>query len=565
MYELPDELIEFIAVLAGARGFSRLSQVCRRFYRVLSRAEGMVPSKCRSWRIAQEIVSAEDRLFMILGPGGCGKSFTIGKLAKLCRRRDVSLALTASTGIAAYGLGGITIHSFAGLNMALLRMTPESLRVHLFDGEKPRPIPGAARWRDTDILVVDEVSMLSDRLLEMLELCARSARGIDAPFGGIKLVLVGDFYQLPPVGGRSVRGHPLLVGARIFELSKPIRQIQDPEFFQLLSRLRLGNITLRDIANLNSRVGKEFPPELEPTKIYFANLEVDSENQRRFAAIEEPVQVSQVSTCSYWQKIAGPVGFSYVPGTPDEGQLHRGNRFQARTCPKLLEFKNGAQYVLTKNLSVKRGLVNGSRCCYRDGTLRFASGEELPLDEHLLSSFTCALGNPGNMILRVDNQFPLRLGYATTVHSCQGMTLDCASVNLNGPKRYQMVYVALSRVRTLDSLFLGAALPLKKFKIVSEKLKLRLRLRLRLRLGLSLNPVLTETAKPPEMPKKIRLIKKSYISTSAPAVDALPQKWAKIRLRRSLGSPDRNPGIPAVFPLAKRNKIRLRSVPAKCT
>ncbi|MHB1952566.1 MAG: AAA family ATPase [Sulfobacillus sp.] len=446
-------------------------------HRVLSRARGLVPAKCRSYQIAHEVLRGPDKVCMLLGPGGCGKSYTVRKLAKLCRRARTAVALTATTGVAAFNLGtketcGTTVHSFSGLSLGCLRMSPVELREHLV--EKSRPVPGARNWRSTEVLVVDEVSMLTDRLLETLDFCARSARGVEEPFGGVRVLFVGDFRQLPPVGGRSVERHPLLRRAKSFLLDRPVRQLEDVDFFGLLSRMRLARLTEKDVSDLDSRLAARCREDLEPTKIYFANAAVEAENQRRFSEIDAPVVQSSQSTASFWERVPAAAGGSvYIPGFPDPRQQALADKFQSRSCPNLLEFKQGAQYVLTRNLDVKAGLANGSRCCFRDGELWFLSGKSVPVDDSQLRTFFYPLG--GRLYVKSE-QFPLRLGYATTVHSCQGMTLDCAEVDLQGQKDPRIVYVALSRVRSLSGLFLKKRLPVDKFNLVAP-VKVRVRVK----------------------------------------------------------------------------------------
>jgi ATP-dependent DNA helicase PIF1 len=313
--------------------------------------------------------------------------------AGLCPEEN--LFVTASTGIAAVQIGGSTVHSFAGI----------------FDGGAPvsalvaavrRNGPACARWRDCRLLVVDETSMVSADLLEKLEALARAARGRPDGhvFGGIQLLLLGDFLQLPPVSPAQFAFESPVwdrLGLATVKLTRVFRQ-RDPAFVALLAELRVGHVGEETMRRLGARVGAVPPPHVVPTKLRGTNREVDEEN-----------------TVAY--RRLGSEKRDYP--AQDEGTDARELAALRRNCPapQTVSLRLGASVLLLKNVDVAAGLVNGSQgtvvAFEEDGPrVRFGGSASVtrvvrPMD------WTVDVG--GSVVAR-RRQVPLRLAYAITIH-----------------------------------------------------------------------------------------------------------------------------------------------------
>ena len=310
-----------------------------------------------------------DRTTARAGAAGTGKTHLLTRLVRALRRREGlpgAVAVTASTGAAACLVGGVTLHSFAGVGLARASAAELAARVERSQG-------ASARWRAARVLVVDEVSMVDAGLFDKLDAVARRVRGDGAPFGGLQLVLCGDFFQLPPVpeAGGAVAFAFESAGwraavRRTYTLTTAFRQA-DAAFVGMLNELRLGRVSDATAAALRARApargmsepdgwgspgaggaggaggggGRATPatPALRPTRLFAVNRLVDALNERELCAL--PGDAEEYAAAD--------------SGAPDLiDQLDRGC-----PAPRCLRLKVGAQVVLLRNLSVRRGLVNG--------------------------------------------------------------------------------------------------------------------------------------------------------------------------------------------------------------
>lgn len=371
-------------------------------------------------------------------------------MQELIRRcPECSTFVTALTGIAATHLPrGTTLHSFAGVGLA--KGSREDCLQHVQRSSKAR-----SNWQKVQVLIVDEASMMSKALFEKLEFVARKMKGKDQlPFGGVTLVLCGDFFQLPPVsrGGataddarfcfeseawgrclRAATGGP----ENTFSLNEVFRQ-KDGRLLQLLSEVRHNSLTqqgLRTLEDLRRELGVQ--DGVEPTKLYPANARVDAVNRQKLAALEGGP--GREATFEAADTI--PEGY-YVP-TEKLDEMFK--------LPRRVELKVGAQVVLLRNSS--QTLVNGSRgvvvSLSPDPEVRFLSGETKVVGREK-EEFDVM--GPGGVRQAVRHQVPLRLSWAMTIHKSQGMSIDLLEVDLRDVFEAGQAYVALSRARTLEGL-----------------------------------------------------------------------------------------------------------------
>lgn len=369
------------------------------------------------------------RNVLVTGSAGTGKSTL---LKHLDERMEGKLPVCASTGIAAVQVGGLTLHSWAGLGLA--DQSAEDTAANM---------GGAARKRikAAKILAIDEISMIDAKLFDMLDTVFQTIRNKRLPFGGVQLVLFGDFLQLPPVSKSGWSGFAFESrawgSARIETrvLRKVWRQA-DQVFVDILNELRIGDPDGVAEALLRTRLNPDDPaPEIRAVEIHTHNKAVDEENERQLRALVGPI-------------ITHKAGSS---GDPYKQKALRKNCL----APEELRLRKGAQVMLLWNVAPLEGLANGSIGVIESfakgtnfPTVKFSNGERREIG---LKRWQTKVGDD---VLAEYVQVPLRLAYAVTVHKSQGMTLDKIRVHLRRSFEHGQAYVALSRARTLEGLFI---------------------------------------------------------------------------------------------------------------
>ncbi|XP_066930570.1 ATP-dependent DNA helicase PIF1-like [Clytia hemisphaerica] len=393
----------------------------------------------------------------ITGSAGVGKSFLLKKIIDSLPKKKVYV--TASTGVAACNIGGSTLHSFAGIGLGdkPAKEYGDQILYKRYKGEVKD------RWERCQVLIIDEISMIDGFLFEKIEEVARIVRQNYAPFGGIQLVLCGDFLQLPPVKCDRFAFetdawknciHKTVV------LDKVFRQ-KELGFVSLLNRLRVGSYTKLDIEVLQKCNKTLFPNDgIKPTCLFPLRSTCDRVNQtelNKLPGITQTFDAYDFANNEYYKK-----------------QLETTARF-----PKKLVLKVGAQVMLLSNKDVRGGLVNGARGVVinffdrkNPANEMFDEEEESGCDEVLpvvrFANNTEILINAeqntilqGGKTMAYRSQIPLQLAWAVSVHKSQGVTLDRVEIDLAKAFEHGQSYVALSRVTSLDGLLLRAFDPKK--------------------------------------------------------------------------------------------------------
>lgn len=370
----------------------------------------------------------------LTGPAGSGKTYVLNQFIKLAKHQGKHVSVTATTGLAASHLGGSTIHSWSGIGVR------DEIGAHFVDGlsKSRREI-----IEKTDILILDEISMMHDFRLDMVDAIARMVRRQpDIAFGGIQVIMSGDFFQLPPVNrADSIEGRFVVFSKAWADLDPVVcyleeqhRQEEDDVLSGILDAMRGRDIRRSHAEALLERAGKVPPAGSIYTELHTVNVDVDSQNQAKLEQLEGDEMI-------YGQTTTGSA--NYVES------LQR-----SVLAPAELRLKRGALVMAVKN-SLDRKYANGSLGTIVD----FDPATDYPIVEFLngrevtMQPDTWELRD-GDKKRASITQIPLRLAWAITIHKSQGMTLDAALIDLRRAFVAGMGYVALSRVRSLNNLYL---------------------------------------------------------------------------------------------------------------
>lgn len=366
------------------------------------------------------------------GSAGSGKTYVLNQYIAYLREHDIPVAITASTGIAATHMGGITIHGWAGIGIRDeltdydLEMMEEKQYLH-------------KRFEKARVLIIDEVSMLHAHRLDMVNRVCKHFRRSEKPFGGLQVILSGDFFQLPPITRRTENEDPdhsdiitrslswAEMQPAICYLTEQHRQ-EDDDFTQILNAIRSGNQESFTYEKLHERMHAELSPEIRPTKLYTHNVDVDGINAGELAGL-------------------GGQTYTFLMEGTGSPMLLEGLK-KSCLAHDVLQLKVGAEVMFIKN-NFEYGYVNGTRgrvVSFRDQTpvVKLYNGKEIDVFEE-----TWAIEENGKIKASI-TQLPLRHAWAITIHKSQGMSLDAAEIDLSKSFTYGMGYVALSRVRTLS-------------------------------------------------------------------------------------------------------------------
>jgi ATP-dependent DNA helicase PIF1 len=377
----------------------------------------------------------------VTGGAGSGKSYLLNFLKR--NYGGAGLAITASTGIAAVNIGGSTIHSWAGIGLA--NMPIDQIVENIFSGKFSRI---RRRIKQARALAIDEISMISAEVFEILDQVFRRVRENNAPMGGIQILLFGDFLQLPPINRNSGNFNFCFdsetwkkLNLEVFVLEEIFRQ-SDKKFIKILNNLRFGKLDESDREALESRLNaKDNNQAIKPTILTTHNVKVEKINSEELKKIP------------YEEKSFEAQYF----GVPERIEFLKKNCLAQQS----LKLKVGAQVMMIKNTYQKEGIINGSLGIVRNFSpkkfyplVEFANGKILTIapEEWVIEKY-----DEEKKIVTMEagtNQIPLILAWAMTIHKSQGLTLDKISCDLSDVFSPGQAYVALSRARTLEGIFI---------------------------------------------------------------------------------------------------------------
>jgi ATP-dependent DNA helicase PIF1 len=399
----------------------------------------------------------------ITGPGGAGKSALIRMINQDAYKKFKDIHITAMTGCASILLNckAKTLHSWAGIGLA--NGTTEYFINKIRKNKFLKAI-----WKATEVLVVDEVSMLSLKLFEMLNAIGKGVRGNSRPFGGIQVIFSGDFFQLPPVGDKddpdtqrfcfeSEEWEEVFPRNCQIQLVKIFRQT-DEIYSAILNQIREGKIKRRSNDLLLEYVGREFDPKLiaEPTKLYPTKNKVEQINVSKMTSLsgeEKEYKIKYIKDL----EMTKTDKIKRLEFTDKDIQVELDFLAGNLMCEKEMKIKIGAQVMCIINIKSECGdvlICNGSQgivqgYCEVTGCpkVKFNNGIERIMTRHVWESDKI----PGIGV----SQIPLILSWALTIHKSQGATLDAAEIDVgSGIFECGQTYVALSRVKSLEGLYL---------------------------------------------------------------------------------------------------------------
>ena len=384
-------------------------------------------------RDALTIMKMGNNVFLT-GGAGSGKTYVLNAYIKYLKEHDVEVAITASTGIAATHMGGMTIHAWSGMG----------IRDFISDYDIDQMEEKKYLWDRYDkvkVLIIDEISMLSGGFLDNLDrICRSFKRNSEAAFGGIQVILCGDLFQLPPIS-RNEASSGLVIDSLAWKNSNFVvcyiteqHRQDDSRFTEILNAVRTNSLSDEHFEILESRM-REFDDDFfaSMTKLFTHNSDVDAINNRALIQIDEEEH----------EYLMTAKGKSNLIETLKKSCL----------APEKLILKIGTEVMFVKN-NYDKGYVNGTRGIVIDfdeldqPIIELRNGDKVAV-----GTDTWGIDDEGKVLASI-TQMPLRHAWAITVHKSQGMSLDEAVIDLSRSFTYGMGYVALSRVRRLEGLHL---------------------------------------------------------------------------------------------------------------
>jgi len=422
---------------------------------------------------AFEKFKRNENLF-ITGPGGTGKTKLIKHLVQYARDIKRRLQVCALTGCAAVLLNcnARTIHSWSGIKLA--------------KGDRDRIVQSVIKnkrsvktWKSVDVLIIDEISMMSKKIFDILDELGKRCRNSTLPFGGIQMIFTGDFFQLPPVGNEDDEDSDKFCfeSALWSQTFRPENHIQlttifrqkDPQFIHILSQIRKGKLNKDSADVLRKHLNRPYDATgFIPTKLFPIRSKVDYVNSMMFSKINEDeyeFEHSVIDNCKTYsdsgKAIPTDVLLKGMRITQQEKEYEIENILNNSPCSRILRLKKGASVLCTVNLDMDNEICNGSQGIILDifdkeeatiVVVKFSNGHVKHIGPHVWQSEefpTIAI-----------KQYPLCLAWALTIHKIQGATLALAEIDIGDSVfEYGQTYVALSRVQSLDGLYLSAFKP----------------------------------------------------------------------------------------------------------
>lgn len=403
----------------------------------------------------------------ITGPGGCGKSELIRIIVKDAAQTHKTCNVCALTGCACILLqcNAKTLHSWAGIGLGNGDIEKMAIDISLNKFKRKN-------WKNVDILIIDEVSMMSYKLFHALNNIAKKCRSSNKYFGGIQLIFSGDFHQLAPVGDinepdtcrycfESELWNEIFINQINFD---SIFRQTDQQYIKILTQIRCGKISKSTVNILQSYVGRTYDTSsiIKPTIISPTRAKVDAINKREMSLISSEINTfrKERCVCDVTDKYGNIITSDKDIVTENEKNFEYEFLTKNITCDDIIQLKKGAQVMCIANIDMDNDICNGSQGIVEDFTVsglpivKFNNNITRTISQHTWQS---------ERIKTIGvKQIPLILSWAITIHKSQGATLDRAEIDIgNDIFACGQTYVALSRVQSLDGLYLTSFNPSK--------------------------------------------------------------------------------------------------------
>lgn len=416
----------------------------------------------------------------ITGPGGTGKTTLIRHLIEAAKEEKRAIQVCALTGCAAVLLncGARTIHSWSGIKLA--RGDPIKIIDTVLKSKRI-----LKNWKSAKVLIIDEVSMMSKKIFEILNEIGKRARLSRLPFGGIQVICTGDFFQLPPVGNNmddpgtedfcfeSNEWSQIFKPENHILLTTIFRQ-RDQDYIEILNEIRTGQLSKGSCTILEKYLGRTYVNKdntvFIPTKIFPTRVKADYVNTMMFKTLDEDEYHFEFTIKTDCKTMLDS-GKIFTPEqtlrcermTQLEREYELENLKNNTSCEQLLKLKKGASILCRVNIDIESGICNGSqgiitRIEERGPStiieVKFTNGLTRIIEPHWWQSeeYPCI----------AIKQYPISLAWAMTIHKIQGATLSMAEIDIGSAIfEYGQTYVALSRIQSLDGLYLSAFNPQK--------------------------------------------------------------------------------------------------------
>ncbi len=382
--------------------------------------------------VALSILKSGANVFLT-GSAGTGKTYVLNQYIQYLKDRKVAVAITASTGIASTHIGGLTIHSWAGIGVKDTLSSKDLAKMKTRKYLKKKI--GKAK-----VLIIDEISMLHKNQLNLVDTVLQYFNDSNEPFGDLQVVFCGDFFQLPPIGNRNevskdkfafMADSWVEAGLSVCYLTKQYRQ-NDDKLNTILNEIRANTIT-QDSLNLLQSANKELK-DVVPTKLYTHNVDVDRINNQ------------------FLEELPGKYRFFKATTKGDKSLVAVLKK--TVLAGEELRLKKGAKVMFVKN-NYDKGYINGTLGEVIDydevgiPVVKLTDGTKITVTPEKWS-----IDDEGGNSLASFNQIPLRLAWAITIHKSQGMTLEAAEIDLRKTFEAGQGYVALSRLKKIEKLYL---------------------------------------------------------------------------------------------------------------
>ena len=373
----------------------------------------------------------------LTGMAGAGKTFVLNQYIEWLKDNSIPVAITASTGIAATHIGGTTLHSFAGLEIY------DELDEKLLDKILQKQTVNR-KVNNASVLIIDEVSMLRSTVLDAVNVICQRIRHNSDPFGGLQIILCGDFFQLPPViTNRVLSINDYAFSSSVWKTGKFVicyltenHRQADNSLSVILNNIRSGELDYDLLETLNETIHRDMSGT-NHVKLYSHNADVDNINIKNYAEITDSDEHEYYMTSMGNKAMVEKIKSSCL-------------------SPEVLRLKKGTKVMFTRNDKFGK---------YNNGTIgeviEFAQNENpiiLLNNGKTVEAVTDSwrIEEDGKVLAQI-SQIPLRYAWAITIHKSQGMTLDAAEIDLSKSFGFALGYVALSRVREIEGIkLLGA-------------------------------------------------------------------------------------------------------------